>query len=361
MTTLADIFRQYGPDYIRKYAGKIPRTHLRGINDVTSCRTEALGGQVFYCEYCREYHYSYHSCGNRHCNKCQNDRSQEWLEEKKNLLLPVSHFLVTFTLPGTLRKTARSHQKRFYNLMFQCTARALQKLAEDFKYLGGKLGMFGILHTWGRELSYHPHVHFIVPGIAYFRDADTLLFANENFLMPVKAMSIIFKAKFRDALKEEDEALFDSIENKTWKDDWVVHCENVGSGEAAFKYLANYVFRVAISNNRILRMQDGKVTFKYQESETKQWKTMTLDVFEFMRRFLQHVLPKGFVKVRYYGFWASASKNILQRIKELLNVEEQKEESEKKKSEPMRCPTCQGELIFIADVKPGGLAARATW
>lgn len=356
MSTLADIFRLFGLAYIEKFSDKIPLAHLKVIEDITACRTEALGGQVFYCEHCQQYHYSYHSCGNRHCNKCQNDRAGEWLQEKTNMLLPVSHFLVTFTLPDALRRIARSHQKLFYKLLFKCAAGALQTLAQDFKYLGGIIGMLGILHTWGRELCYHPHVHFIVPGLAYFKEGDALLFAKENFLLPVKAASIIFRAKFRDALNKEDAKLFNSIPVQTWKQDWVVHCENVGSGEAAFKYLANYVFRVAISNNRICKMENGKVSFKYQDSNSKLWKTMTLDALEFMRRFLQHVLPKGFMKVRYYGFWASANKHLLKRIRELLHVREEQQpiQTSNRKTEPMRCPTCQHILIFIAEVKPGG-------
>ncbi|NIT59119.1 MAG: transposase [Aliifodinibius sp.] len=355
MIELADIFRQYGHGYIRRFASTIPHSHLRVMDEIIRCRTQTLGGMVFYCEHCQEYHYSYHSCGNRHCNKCQNDRAQQWLEEKKNMLLPVSHFLVTFTLHNSLRRVARSHQKLCYHLMFKCAAEALQTLAQDFKYLGGQIGMLGILHTWGRDLCYHPHVHFIVPGIAYFKDGDALLFASDNFLVPVKALSIIFRAKFQDALKQKDKILFDSIDSNVWREDWVVHSDNVGTGEAAFKYLANYVFRVAISNNRILSMNDGKVSFKYQQSETQQWKIMTLQVFEFMRRFLQHVLPAGFVKVRYYGFWAAANKNILQRIKELLAIKEQDDSpAEKiKKPELIRCPTCGKEMVFVAEVKPG--------
>ena len=357
MTTLADIFRQYGAGYVQKFADKIPRSHRVVIDAIIRCRTDVLGGQVFYCEHCQQYQYSYHSCGNRNCNKCQSDRAQNWLEDKKKSLLPVPHFLVTFTLHDGLRKLARSHQKLFYNLLFKCAAQALQKLADDIKYLGGIAGMFGILHTWGRDLSYHPHVHFIVPGIAYFKEGDALLFAKENFLVPVKALSVIFRAKFCDALRKADEQLFKSIPAQSWKEDWVVHCESVGSGEAALKYLATYVFRVAISNNRILSTDNRKVAFEYRDSETKQLKTMTLDAFEFMRRFLQHVLPIGFVKVRYYGFWASANKKVLQRIKELLHVREKQqppEETSNTKAELMHCPTCQREMLFIAEVKPGG-------
>jgi hypothetical protein len=213
----------------------------------------------------------------------------------------------------------------------------------------------GILHTWGRDLSYHPHLHFIVPGIAYFKEGHALVFAKENFLVPVKALSLIFKAKFRDALKKENEQLFNSIDPCIREQDWVVHSEPVGSGETAFKYLATYVFRVAISNNRILSIENGKVTFTYQNSQTKQCKLMTLEAHEFMRRFLQHVLPDGFMKVRYYGFWASANKNVLHRLKELLHVREKKQipENKNRKSEPIRCPNCNREMRFFAELKPG--------
>jgi hypothetical protein len=355
VTTLADILRQYGSEYLRRFGRKIPGVHLKVIRDITRCRTQALGGQIYYCDHCEHYHYSYHSCGNRHCNQCQTDRSQKWLEEKKSLCLPVSHFLVTFTLPGSLRTLAKSHQKLFYNLLFTCAAQALQKLTADFKYLGGTCAMMGILHTWSRTLSYHPHIHFIIPGVAYFKEGDTLLFANPNFLVPVKVLSKIFKAKFRDALKKQNVGLFQKISSQVWSHDWVVHSENVGTGETAFTYLANYVFRVAISNNRILSMEQRTVTFKYQASRTKKWNRMTLDALEFIRRFLQHVLPKGFVKVRYYGFWAATNQKIFDHIRELLPVKEhQKKESVmNKKPSPSRCPVCHNKMRLVALVKPG--------
>lgn len=356
MITLADIFRCFAGVYLQQFSANIPSIHQKAIRDMIRCRTPAAGGKVFYCQDCRQYQFSYHSCGNRHCNNCQHDRAQKWLKDHTAKLLPVPYFLLTFTLHPNLRTLARSHQKRFYDLLFGCAAAALQKLAEDFKYLGGKIGMMGILHTWGRDLSFHPHVHFLMPGIAYFEEADALLHANENFLLPVKALSKIFKAKFRDALKKESHEIFREIESQTWKDQWIVHCENVGRGQTALKYLATYVFGVAIIDNRILEMDNETLIFKYRDSQTGQWKIMKLHALEFIRRFLQHVLPRGFQKVRYYGFLATRNKKLLSRIRTLLNREDRHPsppQNSDDKDRSFRCPLCNQPMIFISEIFPG--------
>ena len=356
MNAIQSIFRKYAPAYIEKFAPGIPDVHIKVINDIITCRTPDAGGQLYYCQDCRKYHYSYHSCGNRHCNLCQQDKNQQWLHEHIDALLPVPYFLLTFTMHPNLRMLARSHQKLFYNLLFRCAAQALQTLADDPKYLGGEIGMMGVLHTWGRNLSFHPHIHFVLPGIAYFEDGDALLFANEKFLLPVKALSKIFKAKFRDALKKNNPNLFTTIDPKTWKDDWVVHCKNAGDGEATVTYLASYVFKVAICNNRILSYDDEKVTFKYQDSNTGEWKTITLHPFEFIRRFLQHVLPRGFQKVRYYGFMTNVNKPILKRIRQLLNINISRKIQSKETApslKPVTCPICHKQMQLLANILPG--------
>lgn len=211
-------------------------------------------------------------------------------------------FMLTFTLPAELREVARRHQELFYNLLFRATAAATQKLALDPRFVGGRIGMVGVLHTWGRNLSYHPHVHYLVPGGALADDGETWLSAHKDFLMPVKALSKLFRAKFRDALRKTEH--FSQIPASVWSRDWVVHCQPVGDGLGALKYLAPYIFRVAISNNRILSLENDRVTFRYRDSDTGQERVCTLAAEEFMRRFLQHVLPKGFVKVRYYGIFS---------------------------------------------------------
>ena len=217
--------------------------------------------------------------------------------------------MVTFTLPSALHEVVRRYQKVVFNILFRASAAALQNLAWDPRYVGGQIGMIGALHTWGRQLNYHPHVHYLVPAGGLSADGKEWLSARYNFLVPVKALSILFRAKFRDALKVA--GLFDQVPTQVWQQDWVTHCKPVGKGEGALKYLAPYIFRIAISNRRILKVADGKITFRYRESDTGKWRTCALAAEEFLRRFLQHVLPKGFVKVRYYGLFSPSLRHRL--------------------------------------------------
>jgi hypothetical protein len=210
--------------------------------------------------------------------------------------LPVPYFLLTFTLPEELREVARSHQQQIYGLLFRTSAAAAQQLAQDQRFVRGTLGMIGVLHTWTRALIYHPHVHYVVPGGGLAADGDVWRPARDDFLLPVRALSVLFRAKFRDALQQTE--FFDNVPADVWTQDWVVHCQPVGNGAAALKYLAPYIFRVAISNKRILRLENGAVTFGYTDARSGQRKTCTVTAEEFIRRFLQHVLPKDFAKVR---------------------------------------------------------------
>lgn len=283
---------------------------------IETCRTEALGGQVYVCPDCEQVQYSYHSCRNRHCPKCQNENAQAWLERQQAMLLPVPYFLLTFTLPVGLRALARRQPQRIYDLLFRMSAEATQKLAQDPRFVGGQVGMVGVLHTWGRNLSYHPHVHYLVPAGGLANDGKTWLASRQKFLLPVKALSRIFRAKMRQALQKIDG--IGPIPPEVWRQSWVVHCKAVGRGQLALKYLAPYVFRVAISNRRILKLEDERVTFRYRATDTGQEQLCTLTAEEFIRRFLQHVLPKGFVKVRYYGFFSSGSRPHLAAIRQQL-------------------------------------------
>ena len=317
MVEIADIFRRYGPQYRAKYGAKILPSHLQAMGAIEHCRTPLLGGHVYTCESCSETQYQYHSCRNRHSPKCQNDKAQKWLEKQQDLLLPVPYFLLTVTLPSELRRVARSRQKQVYDLFFRTSAEAIQQLARDPRFVGGQMGLVGVLHTWGRNLSYHPHIHFLIPGGGLAADGQTWLPSRNSFLLPVKALSRIVRAKFRDALRQTH--LFDLVPAPVWRQAWVVHCQPVGSGLPALKYLAPYIFRVAISNNRILALAEGKVTFRYRASDTGKLRTCTCAAEEFIRRFLQHVLPKGFVKVRYYGFLASGCRQRLASIRQQLD------------------------------------------
>lgn len=318
MVELADIFRHYGPTYRTKFGDRLLPSHRQAMWAIEHCRTETLGGHVYQCPDCDQHVYQYHSCRNRHCPKCQNEQAQHWLEQQQELLLPVPYFMLTFTLPAPVRPVARRQQVVLYDLLFRMSASATQHLAADPRFIGGQLGLVGVLHTWGRTLTYHPHVHYLLPAGGLADEGQTWRPARDDFLVPVKALSGIFRARFRDALRATE--LFDLIPASVWEQDWVVHCQAVGNGETAFKYLAPYIFRVAISNSRLLRVENDQVTFRYRASDSGQVKLCTLAAEEFIHRFLQHVLPKGFVKVRYYGFLSAGHRAQLSAIRQQLGT-----------------------------------------
>lgn len=362
MSTLADIVQDYGAAYENAFGERLLPSHRRTLRDIAVCRTVELGGHVYYCEHCQETHYHYHSCRNRHCPRCQHQQGQVWLERQTTSLLPVPYFMVTFTLPATLHAVIRQHQKECYNILFRASAEALKAIAGDPRYIGGRIGMMGVLHTWGRQLNYHPHVHYLVPAGGLSEDGRRWLPARRTFLVPVKALSIVFRAKFRDAMKKT--AWFDQVPLEVWQQAWVTHCQPVGKGEAALRYLAPYIFRVAISNTRILKVADGRVTFRYQPSGSNTWKRCTLPVFEFLRRFLQHVLPKGFVKVRYFGFFSHSSQHLIPWIRSLLDADAVPlaDEALTDRTDhiqasalalrPVRCPSCQRVMHRISHLLP---------
>ena len=293
-------------------------SHRRAMRDIGRCRTPALGGHIYVCPVCAQKQYLYHSCRNRHCPKCQQIKGQRWLEAQQERLLPVPYFLLTFTMPASLRPVARSHQRLIYHLLFRASAQAVQRLAQDEQRIGGQMGMLGVLHTWGRSLVYHPHVHYLVPGGGIAADGHWQP-SRPNFLLPVKALSKLVRGKFRHALRQADPAVFGQVPAKVWRQDWVVHCRPVGKGLNAVRYLAPYIFRVAISNRRIVRLAAGKVTFRYRATDTGVLKTCSLPAEEFIRRFLQHVLPRGFVKVRYYGFLSPGQRRRLAALRKQLD------------------------------------------
>lgn len=318
MVKLADIIREHGTEYQELHHEKLLPSHKQALKAIEQCRTPTLGGAVYYCQACDSTHYQYHSCRNRHCPQCQYQVGENWLQKRIDGLLPTHYFMLTFTLPKPLRLVARSNQKLIYTLLFRCAAEATQQLAEDERYIGGAIGLIGVLHTWGRNLSYHPHVHFLVPG-GGLTPEGVWRKTSHNFFLPVKALSLLFRAKMRDALKKT--ALFEQIQAGVWRNPWVVHSQPVGKGETALKYLAPYIFRVAISDRRIIHFANGKVTFRFRQSETGKWRSCRLDVFEFLRRFLQHALPKGFVKVRYYGLFSPGNGKKLAHCLQLLSLE----------------------------------------
>jgi len=357
---LADIFRQYGPAYRQKYASKLLPSHRQAMYAIERCRTEALGGQVYVCTACGETRYSYHSCRNRHCPKCQQEQAQEWLQLQQTLLLPVPYFLLTFTLPAELRLLASQNQKLIYNLLFRASAQATQQLARDPRFVGGQIGLVGVLHTWTRNLAYHPHVHYLVPGGGWSAEKQSWLQAHHNFFVAVKALSWLFRSTFQRLLRKTP--LFTQIASEIWQKDWVVHCKPVGNGQTALRYLAPYIYRVALSNRRLIRMLDSgsmetsQITFQYRTSDTGQLKQCTLSAEKFMQRFLQHVLPRGFVKVRYFGFFGASVRPRLFALQQQLEKTTPRPESDPLPPKLVHasplCPHCGQPMLFQRTLPP---------
>jgi len=320
MLEIADIFRQYGDEYLGAFGKAMPSSHRRAFRDILSCRTQAMGGHLFVCDHCGREHYAYHSCRNRSCPKCHGRDMQDWLQDRHKELLPVRYFHIVFTLPQELRAVVRRYQKILYSVFMKAAAKSLMELAYDPHYLGGRIGLMAVLHTWTRTLTYHPHVHCLVPG-GGVSDKGQWLRARKNHLVPVKALSKLFRGKFMAlAASKLPDVKFPQA---AWNQPWVVYCKPAVQGsQNILNYLGRYVHRVAITNSRILSISNGKVTFRYQNCGQSQWKTMTLTAQEFIRRFLQHVLPKAVHKVRYYGLWAPSNRRLLYHIQTVLGIEE---------------------------------------
>jgi len=357
MPEMADILRASAPGYMAKYGPRMMASHKRAIRDIILCRTPPMGGKVYRCNPCNDYRYSYHSCRNRNCPKCGNDDTSRWLATQEALLLPVPYFMVTSTLPKELRRLARSNQKLIYGLLLRTTAEAVQKLARDPQWVGGEIGLLGVPQTWRRDMGYHVHAHFIVPAGGVSPDGKRWLPAQRDYLMPERAVAKILRAKFRDALKKHPH-LLGLVPKQVWHTDWVVNIKAVGKGKSTLKYLAPYIFRVAISNKHIRRFEEGRVTFSYKDAN-EQSRQMTLETEEFIRRFLQHVLPYRFVKIRYYDFLSPRKRQMLEAVKELFALFKSHDE----KSSPgcycpaetlraMRCPKCGSEMVLINEIKP---------
>lgn len=317
MSVIADIFRKEGGVYRDRFASRMLPSHLRAMRDIEQCRTPALGGHLYLCDDCQKTEVAYHSCRNRHCPTCQGDRAELWAEAQKQRILPTDYYLITFTLPESLRPLARSHQREIYNALLQCGAQSIQELAGDPKYIGAQPGMIGVLHTWTRDLHYHPHAHFLVTAGGLSEEGLAWRHArNATFLMPGRALSPIFRAKLRDALGAN--GLYDLVPKKAWKQNWVVHVTQTGNGEQMTEYLGRYLFRPPISNQSIERYEAGRVTFRYRDSGSGQQKRCSVTGEEFIRRFLQHVLPRGFTRVRHYGCFSPGSAEKLALARRLL-------------------------------------------
>jgi len=362
MLEVADIVRLHGAAYLARFGPSVAPSQLRALREIDACRTPACGGHVYQCDHCGEQRYTYHSCRNRSCPKCHREQTERWLEQQRAHLLPCAHFLLTFTLPEDLRALARTHQRTVYGLLMQCAAAALQQLARDPRYLGGRLGCLAVLHTWTRALLYHPHVHLLVTAGGLSSDGTQWLEPKHPaYLVPVQALSAIFRAKMCAALKKA--ALLAQVPPGVWEKSWVVHCQPAGRGEQVLDYLGRYIFRVAIPNSRLERIEDGQVTFRARDNRTQKLRRVTLSGVEFLHRFLSHVLPRGCVKVRYYGLWSPTCRRHLAQARTLLSAPPPAAACDPVASPPSaaptslllpaRCPQCQvGSLLVVEVLRP---------
>lgn len=291
----------------------------RALTAIARCRTPALGGHVYRCTDCAGTDFAYHSCGHRACPRCGGAGTAAWTQKQTERLLPVPYFLVTFTVPAELRAGFAAHPALLHDVLFAESAATLQQVAAEPRLLGGELGFVGVLHTWGRQLQHHPHVHYIVPGGGLRADGKKWLAVRQaDWLLPVKKLAAVFRARIDETMRAAVPAEHAAVPAATWRRSWVVHCQPAGSGGAVVKYLARYVGRTAISDSRIVAADEERVVFNYTDTQTQQRRQCTLSAAEFLRRYLQHVPPPGQHRVRYFGWLHPSAKARRMGVETLL-------------------------------------------
>jgi len=357
MLEVAEIIRRHGAAYRAHVGDRLLPSQARVLRDLAACRTAYLGGQLTQCSHCERQVYRYHSCRNRHCPKCHGDQTEQWIETHRAQLLPCAYSLVTCTLPQELRTLAFEHQKIVYGVLMRSAAATVQQLAADPRYVGAQVGCLAVLHTWTRAMLYHPHVHLLVTAGGLSADGTQWVAAkHRTFLVPVRALSTIFRAKMCAGLRRA--GLLGQVPTRVWTMPWVVHAQPAGQGQRVLEYLGRYVFRIAITNSRLEQVTDDDVTFRYRDNRTQEVRRVTLPGVEFLERFLTHVLPRGCAKVRYYGLWSAKRRADRTKARALLSATAiaapeapatSVAASTSPSPPPPRCPHCQhGHLILIA-------------
>ncbi len=391
---VADVIRDCGAAYLKRY--RLSKEQYRVLNALAQCRTAALGGHLKRCDRCQHEVPVYNSCRNRHCPKCQGAARAAWLEARERELLDVEYFHVVFTVPNELAGLALQNRRVVYGMLFRAASETLLTLGRDPKHLGAELGFVALLHTWGQNLHVHPHLHCIVPGGGLSLDGKRWVRCRQGFFVPVQVLSRLFRGKFLALLQRAFdyqqlgfhgnlrelqhpkawEAYLETLRNK----DWVVNAEPpFGGPQQVFRYLARYTHRVAISNQRLISFNDGKVTFRWKDyAQGSCHRVMTLDAFEFLRRFLLHVLPRGFMHIRYYGFLANRNRHQkLQRIRALSSIDAasiQNQPTAPSAANPTSdtrddaldqlslCPQCKsGRLLVVGIIHNHPDRARSSW
>jgi hypothetical protein len=377
---VADIFRGHGPAWRQANAGHVSLGQLKVMSAIESCRTAALGGHVARCEDCSHTLIAYNSCRNRHCPKCQGAVAKQWLAEREAELLPVPYYHVVFTLPAAIADIAYQNKAVIYDLLFRASAETVLTIAADPKHLGARIGITSVLHTWGSAMTHHPHVHMIVPGGGIALDGKSWVACRPGFFLPVRVLSRLFRRLFLTALTAAHKAgrlsffghhapLADAQAFTTYlaplrKAEWVVYSKRPFGGPAAvLAYLSRYTHRVAIANSRLIAVDGNAVSFQWKDYRIDgpdRYKVMTLQAGEFIRRFLIHVLPDGFHRIRHYGLFANGSRaGNIARVRELLNAPAPQNDADNAADpdEPPTlghpCPCCGGRMIIIETFEPG--------
>lgn len=356
MITLADIFRRFWPAYAQRHGASIPRAHVRAAEAILRCRTAACGTVFYQCGGCGALAAVPVSCGHRACNACGGHRAVQWEARQKARLLSVPYHLVTFTIPSEFRELFRSHQRLCYDLFFKECAGALMDLAADPKLLGGAIGMTGVLQTWARDLRYHPHIHFLVPAVALTK-TGVIRPKNPHILVPVKPLSLRVRNRMRAALKAADFKLYMTIPSRAWKKPWITDARCVGRGDTAFGYLARYIQKTALDAARVTGLSDTHVTITWTDRQSGQRREQALSGHEFLRRFLQHVLPRGFRRVRHFGFLSPAAKKQYARLRTLLSAAAVTPAPAAAPVAPA-CPCCGHPMSFLRCRRPARAPPR---
>jgi predicted Zn-ribbon and HTH transcriptional regulator len=393
---VADIFRAHGPAWRRASAGHLSLGQLKVMSAIERCRTAALGGHVAACQDCGHIQVADNSCRNRHCPKCQGAAARAWLAARQAELLPVAYYHVVFTLPAPVAEVAYQNKAVVYGLLFKAAAETLITIAADPRHLGARIGLTAVLHSWGAALTHHPHLHCIVPGGGLSLDGRSWVSCRPGFFLPVRVLSRLFRRRVLEQLAAahqaghlrffnhlaplQDRGAFADLLAPLRKTDWVVYAKRPFAGpEAVLAYLSRYTHRVAIANSRLIAFDDHGVTFKWKDYRAPKanggrdrHKTMTLAAHEFIRRFLLHVLPQGFHRIRHYGLFANGGRaQNLARARQLLAIETRQDapgpgaddDDQETQTLAQPCPSCGGPMIIIETFEPGytpsGHAPRA--
>ena len=360
--TIKEIFTKYAWEYLLVNEGKVPTNHKKVIDSIINCRTDVYGVTFYKCESCNGIHTSYRSCSNRHCPTCQNHKTKQWTLKQLKRELSCNYFMITFTVPEEIREFFLNNQKEAYSAFFRASSEAIKEATSKSRIMKGSTpGFLGVLHTWGRQIQYHPHIHYVATGGALNKESKEWKGTSKDFYLPIFKLSKMCKTRFKLLMKSKD--LLHRIPIEVWGKGWNVNIQSVGSGKNTIKYLSRYIFKVAISDYRIIKVQNRRVYYKYRSRKTGLVIPTSLDVLGFIKRYLLHVLPSGFMKVRHYGFMHTSFsmdyddiRLIVDGLKAVLN----KAPNESPESVYISCSNCGKEMKFMFSILPTNVRIRGS-